>query len=1462
MADNVIGIKFGVAGEGSISGESGKLIKSQLEQIAKAVNLQVKVNINKTHFKTQLTELKKEIDSTLGDLRINVGATGNKGGGSGGASGGGQKSDYSSLMGTLNKINGLQKQIDAANKKGASETVKVLTAQMEELERAYKDKLAVARENKQVTDEEVAAMEKHKAYLESLTTARRKDAEAAQVQAAADKANKQTSTKKNAWDGLFANAQRLLQREDYLIQNNKEAAASAERLATAMKAGFDNSSPEAAAASVERLRAALKQTDAELAEIGTRADTFGFKIKKAFKTKVVQNLAYALLALVGNAFRQVYRNVVELDKAVTDLQIATGKTREETGALVKEYANLAKQLGATVTQVTSAADTWLRQGYNVAETNTLIANTLMLSKLGQLDSAEAAKALTSAMKGYKVSVEECIRVVDKFTAVDMEAAVSAGDIATAMAETATSADIAGVSMDKLIGYIATVSEVTQDGAESVGTFYKTLFARMGNVKAGKFVDDENSEALNDVEKVLAKVGISLRYTNGTFRDFEVVLDEVAKKWNTYDNVQQHAIATAFAGTRQQEKFIVLMENYGSALEYAATAANSAGTAQEKYQEAYLDSIDAKLNELTATWEEFSTLILDSDLVKFGVEFLTNIVELLNALADAGDGILITIPLLTVGLSTIYALLIKIKGTTVFITMWTHLKSVLMVFPSIILGLKSIVLNIKAEAAAHTLSRNALLAKTAATKAATAAQQAMNATNPVGWIILAATAIVGLVKGIASYVSSCRDAKEESEKYKETAQELKESADKAKETTETLVDLLAEYKQLARGIDNASSFDAETRQRVLEIQEKITELVGEEAANYALLNGEIETNLKNNYKLLQGKVGGDYQKALDAYYAAADSSSHAYETSYVDVGGFNFWGLFGLTEPETWYQMTIQAGKNAEKYADEVYDIIAGMDERITIAADATIGDKFYGINFNVDSADEMVEVLDELLGKMKAAGMRDGNIYATFNSMREKYAAYLAEESQRFSEAISSATMMYGVLNFEEGLSVETLDGYKAYRDKIISLVENDEELKKLGIDKTTIENSVDNWLSMYFGEWYTKLAEETRKAIIYEMEFLDILQEVEEEFDALSSALKDIEKEGVLSAKSLEKLFDEYEGLQKYFKLTSQGYVLGDAYQDWAIGQVLEDYVQNMLQPYVDALDRCTEGTDEYAIAQDNLNKAIAVGATLLRSQAIEEATEAYEKQQDILEEQLKQYKSLIDTRKDLLATYKEEVKYQEELAKKEKNIANIQTRLALSKMDTSAAGKARTRELEKELQDAQGELDDFTLEHAIDKITKEIDSAYDEYEKFIDTEVDRLEEAIKNIAKNIKVNITLPTANASGSSTEKTSIDEVPEHHTGGFVGGVELQSHEEFAKLMKGEFVVTPSQMSRFMGETLPTMVGGGTGGEVNYNAPLITIKCDSITKEAVPEVEKIVNEAVNKIKTEIDSAFSRTGFKKKI
>jgi len=79
------------------------------------------------------------------------------------------------------------------------------------------------------------------------------------------------------------------------------------------------------------------------------------------------------------------------------------------------------------------------------------------------------------------------------------------------------------------------------------TFYKTLFARMNNVAAGNFIDEETGESLNDVETVLNELGIKLRDVNGEFRNSGEVLDEVAERWNTFDSVAQHAIATAFAG---------------------------------------------------------------------------------------------------------------------------------------------------------------------------------------------------------------------------------------------------------------------------------------------------------------------------------------------------------------------------------------------------------------------------------------------------------------------------------------------------------------------------------------------------------------------------------------------------------------------------------------------------------------------------------------------------------------------------------------------------------------------------------------------------------------------------------------------------------------------------------------------------------------------------------------------------
>lgn len=390
-------------------------------------------------------------------------------------------------------------------------------------------------------------------------------------------------------------------------------------------------SVQAGTVSLHEARVAFARLKTEVSSSTSIITKFASQLRMSIVSQTSLYAIYGAFSALRRAVREVFEDVVNLDKAITNLQIATGKTRQSTADLVQEYSLLGNELGATTVEVADAANEWLRQGYSAEEATDLIRNSMMLSKLGMIEASEATTALTSALNGYGLSASDAMSVVDKLTAVDMEAAASAGGLAIAMSRTATGARTAGISMDTLIGYLAKVKEVTQDSDEAVGTFFKTMVARMGNIKSKYLIDPETGEDLSDVESVLSGVGIRLRDTVGEFRSLEDVLYEVGTKWHDYGTVQQRAIAKAFGGTRQQEKFLVLMENYDEALGLAEVSANSAGTALKKYNDAYLQSFEASKNSLKASTESFAQSILDTDLIIGATKALNVFVKALTGI---------------------------------------------------------------------------------------------------------------------------------------------------------------------------------------------------------------------------------------------------------------------------------------------------------------------------------------------------------------------------------------------------------------------------------------------------------------------------------------------------------------------------------------------------------------------------------------------------------------------------------------------------------------------------------------------------------------------------------------------------------------------------------------------------------------------------------------------------------------
>ena len=79
----------------------------------------------------------------------------------------------------------------------------------------------------------------------------------------------------------------------------------------------------------------------------------------------------------------------------------------------------------------------------------------------------------------------------------------------------------------------------------------------------------------------------------------------------------------------------LLQNFAQAEKALETSLNSAGSAA-KENAAYIDSIQGRINQLKATYEDLSSNILDSELIKNGAELLTGILKFVDNLTASSE----------------------------------------------------------------------------------------------------------------------------------------------------------------------------------------------------------------------------------------------------------------------------------------------------------------------------------------------------------------------------------------------------------------------------------------------------------------------------------------------------------------------------------------------------------------------------------------------------------------------------------------------------------------------------------------------------------------------------------------------------------------------------------------------------------------------------------------------------------
>lgn len=370
--------------------------------------------------------------------------------------------------------------------------------------------------------------------------------------------------------------------------------------------------PEVDSSGLAQMQQALNGVNAAGIRGQSVFQSLGGSFREAFSAYSLANMMQDGLYKIVDAGKKAVSTVKEFDDLKTNLAMVTGKDKTYTEDLMQSYNELGQEIGSITSDVAESANTWLRQGRSMADTNQLIKDSMVLSKDAQMSSENAAQVLTSTLNGFKLGADQASRINDILTSIDLKSASDAGGIGTSLQKVASQANNVGMSLEKTAAIIATIKDVTQGSDETIGTSLKSILSRMNNIKAGKFVDD-NGEALNDVEKVLNKIGITMRDNNDQFLDSETIIDSVADKWDTLNKNTQKAVSTALGGTHQANSVIAMLDNYDKVKMLTETAYNSEGTAEKKFQDNYLNSLEAKTNALKASLENLSTSLVSDNM---------------------------------------------------------------------------------------------------------------------------------------------------------------------------------------------------------------------------------------------------------------------------------------------------------------------------------------------------------------------------------------------------------------------------------------------------------------------------------------------------------------------------------------------------------------------------------------------------------------------------------------------------------------------------------------------------------------------------------------------------------------------------------------------------------------------------------------------------------------------------------
>lgn len=413
-----------------------------------------------------------------------------------------------------------------------------------------------------------------------------------------------------------------------LLNNNLKASGkSAQQLMTSLLEGGRTGQQAFAsmANAIAQAEVPLKQTNKLVAD-------FANTLKNTVKWEISSNLVHGLESAMSGAVSYAKN----LNSSLTDIRIVTGQSTEQM-AKFAQYANkAAKDLSTSTRSYADAALIYYQQGDSDAMAKKKAELTIKAANASfDSDAKEMSEYLTAVWNSYQVGSDQLEHYIDVMASLGAKTATSLEEIATSMQKVAATANTVGVSMEQMSSIISTVSSVTREAPESIGTSYKTILARMGDLKLGG--SDEDGVTLGTVSSQLDKIGVKVLDANNDLRDMGDIIWDLGEKWQTMNSATKAAVAQAVAGKRQYTQLMALFDNWDMYKENLQISADSDG-ALEQMAGTYAENWEAASKRVQASLEGiYGKLLDDQGFIKI-LNITSDLLDKVDFLIDGFGGL--------------------------------------------------------------------------------------------------------------------------------------------------------------------------------------------------------------------------------------------------------------------------------------------------------------------------------------------------------------------------------------------------------------------------------------------------------------------------------------------------------------------------------------------------------------------------------------------------------------------------------------------------------------------------------------------------------------------------------------------------------------------------------------------------------------------------------------------------------